>query len=122
MEDYRDLLVWQRSMELVKQVYIVTKLLPKDEIFVLTSQLRRAVNSIPSNIAEGYGRHSRNDYLRFLNIARGSKNEVETQLQICLMLDYLKPETISPAQALCTEVSKMLNSLINTVETQKKPI
>ena len=122
MDDYRDLLVWQRSMELVKQVYIVTRLLPKEELFVLTSQLRRAVNSIPSNIAEGYGRHSRNDYLRFLNIARGSKNEVETQLQICLMLDYLKPETISAAQTLCTEVGKMLNSLINTVETQRKPI
>ena len=122
MEDYRDLLVWRRSMELVKQVYIVTKHLPKEELFVLTSQLRRAVNSIPSNIAEGYGRHSQNDYLRFLNIARGSKNEVETQLQICLMLDYLKPETISAAQTLCTEVGKMLNSLINTVETQRKPI
>ena len=119
MEDYRDLVVWQRSMELVKQVYIATRLLPKEELFVLTSQLRRAVNSIPSNIAEGYGRHSRNDYLRFLNIARGSKNEVETQLQICLMLDYLKLEDIAEAQAVCTEVGKMLNSLINTVESQK---
>ena len=98
MEDYRDLVVWQRSMELVKKVYIATRLLPKEELFVLTSQLRRAVNSIPSNIAEGYGRHSRNDYLRFLNIARGSKNEVETQLQICLMLDYLTPEDVAEAQ------------------------
>ena len=86
---------------------------------MLTSQLRRAVNSIPSNIAEGYGRHARKDYLRFLNIARGSKNEVETQLQICLMLDYLKPETIVAAQTLCAEVGKMLNSLINTLETQQ---
>ena len=116
MGDYRDLLVWQRSMELVKQVYIATKQLPKEELFVLTSQLRRAVNSIPSNIAEGYGRHSRNDYLRFLNIARGSKNEVETQLQICLILDYLRPEAIAEAQAVCTEVGKMLNALIASIE------
>ena len=117
MEDYRDLVVWQRSMELVKQVYIATRLLPKEELFVLTSQLRRAVNSIPSNIAEGYGRHSRNDYLRFLNIARGSKNEVETQLQICLMLDYLKPEDIVETQTVCTEVGKMLNALIHSIGT-----
>lgn len=119
MEDYRNLVVWQKSMDLVKQVYALTRLLPKEEIFALSNQIRRAVVSIPSNIAEGYGRHSRNDYLRFLNIPRGSKNEVETQLQICLMLDYLKPEDIAETQAICTEVGKMLNSLINTVESLK---
>ena len=119
MEDYRNLVVWQKSMDLVKQVYALMRLLPKEEIFALSNQIRRAVVSIPSNIAEGYGRHSRNDYLRFLNIARGSKNEVETQLQICLMLDYLKPEDIAETQAICTEVGKMLNSLINTVESLK---
>ena len=94
MGDYRDLLVWQRSMELVKLVYGLTKQLPREETFALSNQLRRAVVSIPSNIAEGYGRNSKQDYLRFLNIARGSKNEVETQFQICLMLDYLKPEEV----------------------------
>ena len=83
MGDYRDLVVWQRSMELVKLVYGLTKQLPREETFALSNQLRRAVVSIPSNIAEGYGRNSKQDYLRFLNIARGSKNEVETQLQIC---------------------------------------
>ena len=119
MEDFRNLVVWQKSMDLVKQVYALMRLLPKEEIFALSNQIRRAVVSIPSNIAEGYGRHSRNDYLRFLNIARGSKNEVETQLQICLMLDYLKPEDIAETQAICTEVGKMLNSLINTVESLK---
>ena len=118
MEDYRGLIVWRQSMELVRQVYALTKLLPKEETFALSNQIRRAVVSIPSNIAEGYGRHSRNDYLRFLNIARGSKNEVETQLQICLMLDYLKPEDIAETQAICTEVGKMLNSLISTIESQ----
>lgn len=116
MEDYRDLIVWQRSMELVKEVYALTKRLPKEETFALSNQLRRAVVSIPSNIAEGYGRNSKQDYLRFLNIARGSKNEVETQLQICLMLDYLRPEAIAEAQAVCTEVGKMLNALIASIE------
>ena len=116
MEDYRDLIVWKRSMELVRAVYSLTKQLPKEEIFALSNQLRRAVVSIPSNIAEGYGRNSKQDYLRFLNIARGSKNEVETQLQICLMLDYLRPEAIAEAQAVCTEVGKMLNALIASIE------
>lgn len=116
MGDYRDLVVWQRSMELVKLVYGLTKQLPREETFALSNQLRRAVVSIPSNIAEGYGRNSKQDYLRFLNIARGSKNEVETQLQICLMLDYLRPEAIAEAQAACTEVGKMLNALIASIE------
>ena len=116
MEDYRNLIVWRRSMELVKRVYGLTKQLPKEETFALSNQLRRAVVSIPSNIAEGYGRNSKQDYLRFLNIARGSKNEVETQLQICLMLDYLTPEAIAEAQAVCTEVGKMLNALIASIE------
>ena len=110
------MVVWQRSMELVKLVYGLTKQLPREETFALSNQLRRAVVSIPSNIAEGYGRNSKQDYLRFLNIARGSKNEVETQLQICLMLDYLRPEAIAEAQAVCTEVGKMLNALIASIE------
>lgn len=119
MEDYRDLIVWKRSMELVRAVYALTKQLPKEEIFALSNQLRRAVVSIPSNIAEGYGRNSKQDYLRFLNIARGSKNEVETQLQICQMLDYLKQEDLADTLAVCTEVGKMLNALICSVQMQK---
>ena len=116
MEDYRDLIVWKRSMELVRAVYALTKQLPKEEIFALSNQLRRAVVSVPSNIAEGYGRNSKQDYLRFLNIARGSKNEVETQLQICQMLDYLKQEDLAETFAVCTEVGKMLNALIHSID------
>ena len=119
MEDYRNLIVWQKGMELVKAVYSLTKQLPKEETFALSSQLRRAVVSVPSNIAEGYGRNSKQDYLRFLNIARGSKNEVETQLQICQMLDYLEPNDIAAALAVCAEVGKMLNALIHSIQTQK---
>jgi len=119
MEDYRDLIVWKRSMELVRAVYALTKQLPKEEIFALSNQLRRAVVSVPSNIAEGYGRNSKQDYLRFLNIARGSKNEVETQLQICQMLGYLKQEDLADTLAVCTEVGKMLNAPICSVQMQK---
>ena len=118
MEDYRDLIVWKKSMELVKSVYALTKQLPKEEILALSNQLRRAVVSIPSNIAEGYGRNSKQDYLRFLNIARGSKNEVETQLHICLLLEYLNQNELSASLNLCQEVGKMLNALINSVSSQ----
>ncbi len=118
MEDYRDLIVWKKSMELVKAVYALTKQLPKEETFALSNQLRRAVISIPSNIAEGYGRNSKQDYLRFLNIARGSKNEVETQLQICLLLEYLNQNELDTSLNLCQEVGKMLNALINSVSSQ----
>ena len=116
MNDYRDLIVWQKSMELVKEVYMLTKCFPKEEAFALTLQIRRAAVSIPSNIAEGYGRQSKHDYLRFLSIARGSKNEVETQLQICLMLSYLSTENSGPALSLCEEIGKMLNALMATVK------
>ena len=77
MDSYQDLIVWQKSMQLVKEVYTLVKTLPKEEQFALSDQMRRAVVSIPSNIAEGYGRNSTNDYIRFLNIARGSKYELD---------------------------------------------
>ena len=116
MNDFRDLIVWQKSMELVKMVYHLSKGFPKEEVFALTSQIRRAAVSVPSNIAEGYGR-SRNDYLHFLRISRGSKNEVETQLQICLMLEYVKREELASAFALCEEIGRMLNSLITSLSS-----
>ena len=115
MEDYRDLIVWQKSMDLVKEIYLQTGKLPNCEMFGLTNQMRRAAVSIPSNIAEGYGRHSANEYVRFLNIARGSKNELETQLQICVMLGYLQHEDALAASALCKEVSRMINALLKTI-------
>ena len=120
MEDYRDLVVWQKSMELVKIVYALSKQLPKEETFALSNQLRRAVISIPSNIAEGYGRNSTQDYLRFLNIEKKKKNEVETQLQICLLLEYMNQEEIAPGLALCKEVSKMLNALIHSISYKQE--
>ena len=111
MESYKDLIVWQKSMLLVKEIYSIVKLLPKEEQYALSDQMRRAAVSIPSNIAEGYGRASTNDYVRFLNIARGSKYELETQVHICVMLNYITKEQSASVFELTQEIGKMLNSL-----------
>lgn len=109
---YQDLLVWQKSMELVRQVYVLVEELPKKENYVLSDQMRRAAISIPSNIAEGSGRSSRSEYKRFLEIARGSQYELQTQLQICVMLNYLKKDDLEDVFFLISEIGKMLNSII----------
>lgn len=113
---YRDMIVWQKAMELVKEIYILVKNLPKEETYALSDQMRRAAVSIPSNIAEGYGRKSKVEYSRFLDIARGSLYELETQLQICIMLNYLDIKDTEKAFSLSQEVGKMLNSLITKLE------
>ncbi|MBR5914520.1 MAG: four helix bundle protein [Selenomonadaceae bacterium] len=113
IKDFKELLVWQKSMKLAAEVYRITKKLPKDELFGLTNQLRRAAVSIPSNIAEGNGRDSTKEYLRFLYIARGSRSEVETQLLLCVELGYLQKTEIVTALEICTEVGKMLNAVIS---------
>ena len=110
--DYRDLLVWQKAMDLVMEVYCLVKLLPKEETYALSDQMRRAVVSIPSNIAEGHGRGSVNEFAHFLTIAQGSRAEIETQLQICLRLQYLTESQISAAMSLSQEVGRMLTVLI----------
>lgn len=112
MDSYQDLIVWQKSMQLVKEVYTLVKTMPKEEQFALSDQMRRAVVSIPSNIAEGYGRNSTNDYIRFLNIARGSKYELDTQIQICVMLNYISKEKAATALELSEEIGRMINALI----------
>ena len=115
---YKDLIVWQKAMDLTTEIYRLTKKLPKDELYVLTNQIRRAAISIPSNIAEGNGRASTGDYIRFLSIARGSTSEVETQLLICVRLDYLAQEDIETALSLIDETGKMLNTIITKLRNQ----
>ena len=92
--DYRDLVVWQRAMDLVEKLYGVLKRLPREENHVLSDQMRRAAVSIPSNIAEGYARLAPRDYARFLTIARGSTFELKTQLMICVRLKYMDEQDI----------------------------
>ena len=110
---YQDLYVWQRSMDLVFEVYRIVKLLPKEELYALSNQIRKAVVSIPSNIAEGHQRQSVKDFVKFLTIAKGSNAELQTQLLICKGLNYLSAETIHQSMQLSTEVEKMLTSLIH---------
>lgn len=112
-QSHKDLIVWQKSVELVTQIYALTRILPKEEIFGLTSQMRRAAVSIPSNIAEGRNRGSKKDFRQFLIIAFASANELETQLLITKNLDYTTDQQSKQVEALLIEVCKMLSSMIN---------
>ena len=114
--DFRNLKVWQKSMELTAEIYRLVKFLPKDENFALSDQMRRAVISIPSNIAEGRGRNSDKDFVRFLSISRGSLWELSTQLDICLMMNYLTEHQIQNAKNYIDEISKMMTALSNSLE------
>ncbi|HPR33579.1 MAG TPA: four helix bundle protein [Prolixibacteraceae bacterium] len=120
MKTYRDLIVWQKAMALVLSVYTETKIWPNEEAFGLTSQIRRSVVSIPSNIAEGFGRNSSGDYIRFLQIASGSLYEFQTQLEIGFRLDYLKEGRFEEINTLGVEIEKMLSSLISKVRISRK--
>jgi four helix bundle protein len=112
VESYRDLKVWQRAIEMTLAIYRVTTDFPKEEIFGLTGQVRRAGVSVASNIAEGYGRGSKGEYRQFLAMARGSNLEVQTQLFLATKLGYGNPAQVKTADDLSNEVSKMLNSLL----------
>jgi four helix bundle protein len=114
LKSYKELLVWQKSMTLVTNVYTMVKNFPKEEQYGLASQIKRCAVSIPSNIAEGWGRFSRKDYIRFLRTSRGSLFELETQTLISKNLKFINnSEEIDSS---ITEISKMLNSLIKKLE------
>src|SRR3954451_2642453 len=113
---FRDLIVWQRSMKLAAAVYTAKKAFPKEEIFGLTSQIRRAAVSVPSNIAEGHGRLTDNGFAVFLGQARGSLFEIETQIELASTLGYMKAADAKKIIADCDEVGKMLNGLLNTLK------
>ena len=112
MGTFKDLLAWQKSLTLAKKVYQVTGNFPTEERFGLVNQMRSCAVSIPSNIAEGYGRGSDKELLRFLYVALGSSNELETQLILSLELSFMKEEDSRMLQGLNTEVNKMILSLI----------
>ncbi|MBI4682932.1 MAG: four helix bundle protein [Nitrospirae bacterium] len=119
VKTYRDLIVWQKAMHLVTQIYSITKSLPKEEVYGLISQIRRSSVSIPSNIAEGYGRNSSNDYIRVLQISIGSLYELQTQLEICLNLKYLSQLMFDDINEKSREIERMLSSLINKLNPKK---
>jgi len=112
-KSYTELEVWKKSRELVKEVYVLTKGFPPEEIYSLTSQLRRAVISIPSNIAEGVARSHYKETLQFLHIARGSVYEVETQIYLAFDLDYIDKNQLEITLKKIEESRKLLNGFIN---------
>ena len=115
VQTYKDLIVWQKAMDLTVEIYRLVKLLPDFETYALADQMRRAAVSIPSNIAEGQGRKFTKEYVKFLSFARGSQAELETQLQICVRLKYLSDEDVEVAFRLCQEISKMLVAIMKKI-------
>jgi len=111
IKSFRDLETWQTAMDLVAEIYRVTKIFPKDELYSLTSQFRRAAVSVPSNVAEGQGRDSTKEFLHHLSIAHGSLCEVETQLLIAQRLEYLSGEEADRLASLAASVGRLINGL-----------
>jgi four helix bundle protein len=114
--NYTDLVGWQKAMDLVESVYTLVKEFPKDELFGLTSQLRRASISIPANIAEGQGRNSRGDFRRFLSVAHGSLREVETHVHIAARLRYIDEAKKQSILSQCAEIGRLITGLSNSLE------
>ena len=112
MNNYRELKVWQKSMDLVEKVYEIVSSFPKEEKYGLISQIQRSAVSIPSNIAEGTGRNSNKEFRNFLGIANGSSNELVTQLIISMKVNYVKENELDAIFSLITEIQKMNFSLI----------
>ncbi|NKC23104.1 four helix bundle protein [Ochrobactrum oryzae] len=118
VNSYRDLLVWQQAMEMVTSIYKVTDCWPKEEIYGLTSQVRRAAVSVPANIAEGFGRENRGSYQQFLRIAQGSLKEMETHLLIAERLGFMQSETINSMLVKSESIGKLLRLLIRKLSDQ----
>lgn len=116
IKSYRELLIWQKSIQVVTNIYKLTRDFPKEELFGLTSQMRRCAISIPSNIAEGFGRNSQGDFKRFLNISLGSTYELQTQIEISQNLEYLNTENYKYLMESCVELEKMMNSLVSKIK------
>ena len=114
VNSFRDLLVWQKSIDFVESIYNLIKILPKKEDYILSDQLKRAAFSIPSNIAEGSGRNSTKEYIQFLYIALGSACEAETQIIIAQKIGYIK--NIESYIQEVNEIKKMLNGLISSLK------
>ena len=119
MRNFEELIVWQKAMEFAEAVYKIQRKLPREETYGLGDQIRRAVVSIPSNIAEGCGRETDADFQRFLSIARGSLFEVRTQLDLAVRLGYVKLSEETLLQA--TEIGRMLNLLIRRLRNSSAP-
>lgn len=112
IRSYRDLFAWQRAMELARLSYLVAKLFPREELYELSSQLRRAAVSVPANIAEGHARNHRKEFIQFLGIAKGSLAELQTLLTLSVNLGLVSASDIASAYLKSEEVEKILSSLV----------
>jgi four helix bundle protein len=117
VQSFRDLLVWQKSMDLTTAAYRITQSFPREEMFGLTSQLRRCAVSIPSNIAEGQGRLNTREFRQFLGVARGSNCELQTQLEIARRLGLGHSQLLNDAESLSHEVGKMIYAILGKLRT-----
>ena len=113
--NFQQLKVWEKSMELVEEVYRLVRRLPPEERYALSDQMRRAVVSIPSNIAEGHGRFSSREFVQFLSIAKGSLYELTTQLLVCVRVGYLTEADIHQSKEFCNEIERMLSAFITRI-------
>ncbi len=120
MQDFRQLKVWQKSHQLVLDVYRATRGFPKEEMYGLTSQVRRAATSVPSNLAEGCGRPGDGDFCRFTGMAMGSASEAEYQLLLARDLGYLPTEQYEPLDVRAQEVKRMLTALMRTLQNSRE--
>ncbi|HEX3143540.1 MAG TPA: four helix bundle protein [Pyrinomonadaceae bacterium] len=116
VKNYQELVAWQKAMDLVEDVYKLTKHFPREELYALTSQIRRAAVSVPSNIAEGQGRRTTSDFLRHLSIAYGSLREVETQAMIAQRLKYVAGANVKSVIDKAGDVGRLLNGLMSALE------
>lgn len=119
IKSYQELEVWQRGMELAEMAYSMTRTLPKEELFGMTSQIRRAAASIPANIAEGWGRSSTEEFLQFLRIAQGSMRELETHLLLSVRVGLLTNETIQPAMEIAGLLGRQLLALQRSLAAKR---
>lgn len=120
VQTYKELIVWQKSMDMTVMLYSLLKKLPKVETYALGDQMRRAAISIPSNIAEGYGRNTKKEYLQFLYIANGSVCELETQLTLCVRVNYFTETEIQPIMSLLSEIGKIIITITKKINSNKK--
>ena len=121
VDSYRDLRVWQEAMNLVVACYRLTRGLPADELYGLNSQIRRAAVSIPANIAEGYGRAHRREYLQFLSVSQGSLKELETHLLLCERLDLCSSEAVAEILQAADQLGRMLGGLQRALQKRAEP-
>jgi four helix bundle protein len=120
MNDFRELIIWQKAMDMIVDIYKISAKFPSEERYGLTSQIRRAVISVPSNIAEGFGRKTTSDFIHFLHISRGSLYEFQTQLEVSLRLSFISKNEADELLVKAKEIEKMINSLILSLKKRIK--